>query len=127
VEYFDSFVENTNFYIEMEYCGGGDVAKKIAERKEASGRFKNREIQQILFEAALGIKFVHDEHVMHRDIKGGNLLLDSKGHVKIGDFGISKILEGTVKGSTTGIGTLFDFVDNLSKLIHRFYLTVLLF
>jgi serine/threonine protein kinase len=111
VEYFDSFVEGLNFYIEMEYCSGGDVGRKIAERKAANGQFSKEEIQEILYEAALGIKALHDAKVMHGGIKGRNVLLDSEGHVKIGDFGISRSVDPSNGETSTFIGTPFASFD----------------
>lgn len=46
---------------------------------------------QILF----GMQYIHDLKILHRDLKTSNMFLTSKGTVKIGDFGISKILEET--------------------------------
>jgi len=41
-----------------------------------------------------GIAYLHENHVAHRDIKLDNILLDGHGNIKIGDFGVSKFIEG---------------------------------
>ena len=53
----------------------------------------------------LGMKHIHDRKIIHRDIKGANVFLTRKGIVKIGDFGIAKVLSHTVQKARTMVGT----------------------
>jgi serine/threonine protein kinase len=108
VKYYDCFVEGSILYIEMEYCSGGDLGKKISERKESKGGFSGKEIRQILYEAALGIKALHDSDVMRWDMKGLNVMFDSEGHVKMGDFGMSGSVDIPLKQATTNVGRPFE-------------------
>lgn len=54
---------------------------------------------------ALGIKTIHSNKILHRDIKSSNLFLTSNGSIKIGDFGISKVLETAHESAETLVGT----------------------
>jgi NIMA (never in mitosis gene a)-related kinase len=53
----------------------------------------------------LGLKHIHDRKILHRDLKGQNIFLTSKGMVKIGDFGIAKVLASTMQNARTVVGT----------------------
>lgn len=53
----------------------------------------------------LALEFVHRKKILHRDIKSSNIFLRSNGTVKLGDFGISKILENTHEAALTVVGT----------------------
>ena len=53
----------------------------------------------------LGMKHIHDRKVIHRDLKGQNIFLTKKGIVKIGDFGIAKVLAQTMAKARTVVGT----------------------
>ena len=56
---------------------------------------------------ALGLQHIHDNKVLHRDLKTQNVLITRDNYVKIGDFGISKQLENTVQLANTSLGTPF--------------------
>ncbi|KAK8895083.1 hypothetical protein M9Y10_023525 [Tritrichomonas musculus] len=105
VEYEESFQERGNLYIIMGYADGGDLAKKIESR--GNRLFTEDEILHDFIEVALAIKYIHDRKICHRDLKGQNIFLTKDGTIKLGDFGISKILEHTFQACRTQIGTPF--------------------
>ena len=53
----------------------------------------------------LALEFIHRKKILHRDIKTSNIFLRSNGTVKLGDFGISKILDSTFEAAATVVGT----------------------
>jgi len=53
----------------------------------------------------LALEFVHRKKILHRDIKSSNIFLRSNGTVKLGDFGISRVLENTNEAAMTVVGT----------------------
>ena len=69
---------------------------------------------EIFTQICLGIKHLHDGKVMHRDLKGQNIFLTSKGKVKIGDLGVSKVMESTLRARTQ-IGTPYYMSPELVK------------
>jgi serine/threonine protein kinase len=86
----------------MEYCGGGSVAEicKVLDRG-----LDEDQISLICREALKGLKYLHKMHKIHRDIKGGNILLTETGQVKLADFGVSAKLSDTFSKRNTFTGT----------------------
>jgi len=105
VSYRESYTENRNLAIVMDYADGGDLHQRIQRMKQTSKTFPEDKITRWLTEATLALKYLHDKHVLHRDLKSQNLFLTSQDRLRIGDFGISKVLESTVAFAKTTIGT----------------------
>jgi len=69
--------------IVMEYCGGGSVSDIMRMRKKT---LTEDEISTILRDTLLGLEYLHARRKIHRDIKAGNILLNSEGHAKLGHY-----------------------------------------
>ena len=95
VRYIESFVENDTFIIVMEYCEEGDLAHHIKRMSKKKEHFSEDLVLNWFLQIAFALRYIHERKILHRDIKTSNIFLTSNGIVKIGDFGISKILEGT--------------------------------
>lgn len=94
---------NGKLCIVMDYADGGDLSNKI---KEAKGKYFNEStILDWFTQICLAIKHIHDRKVIHRDIKGQNVFLTKTNVVKLGDFGIAKVLSNTVERAKTVVGT----------------------
>lgn len=102
IKYEESFQERECFYIVMEYADGGDLAQKIRNRQNY---FSENEILQTFIQLSLAIKYIHDRKILHRDLKAQNVFLMKDGTVKLGDFGIARVLENTFQLCHTRIGT----------------------
>jgi hypothetical protein len=91
-------------YIVMKYVAGQSLEDKLSKGK---GRLPIPQVRQILREAALALGHAHRRHVVHRDVKPANIMLDEDGRVVLTDFGISKAVQGTTQITSTGtiIGT----------------------
>ena len=66
------------------------------------GAFEEPLVQNFVRQILLGLQFLHAGGILHRDIKGANILVDNKGGVKISDFGISKKVESGLLGPKSG-------------------------
>jgi serine/threonine protein kinase len=97
------FGEQDNItYIVMEYVDGGTLKDRLRERP-----LTVPEAVDFVIQAAEGLGSAHSHGIIHRDVKPANMLLRRDGHLLLSDFGIAKILEGTVNLTRvgTGIGT----------------------
>jgi len=90
--------------IVMEYADGGDLAQQITA-KRGKDHFKENFILDIFVQICLGVKHIHDRKVLHRDLKSQNVFLTKSNIVKLGDFGIAKMLTCTNQMVKTMVGT----------------------
>ncbi|KAI5964791.1 STE11 [Candida pseudojiufengensis] len=86
VRYFGSSTDENYLNIFLEYVPGGSVQTML----NSYGPFEEPLIRNFIRQVLIGLNYLHNEDIIHRDIKGANILIDIKGTVKIGDFGISK-------------------------------------
>lgn len=70
----------------MELCPGGDLLNYVRKRRKLVEKDAKFVFKQILE----GLAYIHQNGVVHRDIKLDNILLDGHGNIKIGDFGVSR-------------------------------------
>jgi len=78
------------FYIAMEFVPGGHFEHQIRER----GKIPEVELLTLAIEVAHGLKAAHAAGLIHRDVKPGNILLDSEGHARLVDFGLALVTQG---------------------------------
>ena len=71
----------------IELCGGGDLLNYVRKRRSLKEDMAKFFFKQIIE----GLQYMHEKHIIHRDIKLDNILLDGDGYIKIGDFGVSKL------------------------------------
>uniref|UniRef100_A0A7S3LK98 non-specific serine/threonine protein kinase n=1 Tax=Amphora coffeiformis TaxID=265554 RepID=A0A7S3LK98_9STRA len=104
-------------WIVMEYCEGGSVTDLI----EASGGYHLPEdcIRSVCASIVLGLEYLHGvANVCHRDIKCGNVLLTSDGHVKLADFGVSAELTNTMNKRKTVVGSPYWMAPEVIRESH---------
>ena len=106
VQYIEDFLDSskTSLSIVMEYCAGGDMYQKITA---ARGRhFSENQIIDWFIQLCLALKHIHSKRILHRDMKTSNIFLTADQRtVKLGDFGIAKVLNTTSELAKTCIGT----------------------
>ncbi|XP_035785820.1 myosin-IIIb-like isoform X3 [Anopheles albimanus] len=98
-------VEDDQLWFVLELCTGGSVTDLVQGLRSRGARLSNNQIAYILRETVQALVFLHENHCMHRDIKGHNILLTESGHVKLVDFGVSSHLAATMARRNTSVGT----------------------
>jgi len=112
--YEDSFIhKNRQLCIVMSFCEGGDLSTVIEKRKMRL--FPEQDVISWFLQIALALQYMHDEHILHRDLKTQNIFLTKQGIIKLGDFGIAKVLEGTLEMAKTVIGTPYYMSPELFR------------
>ena len=84
-----SSTEHLNIF--LEYVPGGSVQTML----NSYGALPEPLVRSFVRQILNGLSYLHNQDIIHRDIKGANILVDSKGTIKISDFGISKKLEAS--------------------------------
>jgi len=102
VAYYGSFIKQKTMWICMEFCGAGSVSDMY---NQLQSPLAEPEIANIMFYSLKGLDYLHHIHKVHRDIKGGNILLNDKGQVKLADLGVAANLEATLAKRNSFIGT----------------------
>ncbi|KAF5388447.1 hypothetical protein D9615_000539 [Tricholomella constricta] len=82
-----TFQSKDNLYLVMEYLNGGDCAALI----KSLGSLPEEWTKNYIAEVVLGLEYLHQRNIVHRDLKPDNLLIDQHGHLKLTDFGLSRI------------------------------------
>ncbi len=106
VKYFDSFEDNESFNIIMEYCDGLDLRKYINDHKNSNDFIEKDIIYHIILEICKGLKEIHKNKLIHRDLKPDNIFLTADLKTKIGDFGVSKQLNNINEYAQTQVGSM---------------------
>ena len=85
----------------MEYCHCGSVGAYL----RSGNRLKEEELREVVSCCLLGLSYLHNRNVMHRDIKPDNLFISESGVIKLGDFGLAVQLEHSCSKRNTTCGT----------------------
>lgn len=110
VRYYDRIIDkkNTKIYIIMEYCEGGDIGLLIKRLKKSNELIPEEIIWKIFTQLVLALFECHnhkDGKILHRDIKPSNVFLDGENNIKLGDFGLSRMLSNESYFAYSHVGT----------------------
>ena len=103
VRYIDHQVEGMNLSIIMEFVENGSLEKLM----RSYGKFPEQLVATYMRQVVSGLNYLHQEGVIHRDIKGANILITTSGTAKLADFGVSTKLSDISNPEDAFAGTPF--------------------
>jgi serine/threonine protein kinase len=127
----DCFEDESNVYMTLELCPCGSLMDMLRRRR----RFTEPEARFFLVQLIGACYYMHTHQVIHRDLKLGNLLLDSSMNIKVGDFGLAALIESPGERKKTICGTsnyiapevLFDTANGHSFEVDTWSIGVILY
>ncbi|XP_060246821.1 serine/threonine-protein kinase Nek4 isoform X3 [Meriones unguiculatus] len=90
-------------YIVMGFCEGGDLYRKLKEQK--GQLLPESQVVEWFVQIAMALQYLHEKHILHRDLKTQNVFLTRTNIIKVGDLGIARVLEDHGDMASTLIGT----------------------
>ena len=97
-----AFQTESKLFLVQEFIQGGDLFFHI----HSGQKFSAQKTKFYIVEIILALEFLHKNNMIYRDLKPENILVDSKGHIKLTDFGLSKIVQNRDEKSYTICGTM---------------------
>ncbi|XP_053152792.1 serine/threonine-protein kinase Nek4 isoform X2 [Hemicordylus capensis] len=95
--------EDGLLYIVMGFCEGGDLYHKLKEQK--GKLLPENQVVEWFIQIAMSLQYLHEKHILHRDLKTQNVFLTRSNIIKVGDLGIARVLENQYDMASTLIGT----------------------
>ncbi|XP_056591383.1 serine/threonine-protein kinase Nek4 isoform X2 [Triplophysa dalaica] len=95
--------EDCQLYIVMGFCEGGDLYHRLKQQK--GELLPERQVVEWFVQIAMALQYLHEKHILHRDLKTQNIFLTKTNIIKVGDLGIARVLESQNDMASTLIGT----------------------
>ena len=109
IKYYEFFLENDYLNIVMEYCGDTDLKQFIKNQKAKNELIEEELIKDFIIQICNGLKEIHNNGIIHRDLTPDNIFIDKNNKIKIGDFSISKVLTKSTLFSINKYGKYYYF------------------
>ncbi|XP_051957959.1 serine/threonine-protein kinase Nek4-like isoform X2 [Xyrauchen texanus] len=95
--------EDCQLYIVMGFCEGGDLYHRLKQQK--GELLPERQVVEWFVQITMALQYLHEKHILHRDLKTQNIFLTKTNIIKVGDLGIARVLENQNDMASTLIGT----------------------
>jgi len=108
IAYYKHFIGDNCLYIELEYANGATLMHMIKQQKSLNQNFPEETVMWYLYQIISAVDYIHDQQILHRDIKSLNIFSTKAGLLKLGDFGLAKRLDAF--GLANSVLNLFIFI-----------------
>ena len=115
IQYHESFISDGYLCIVIDYAEGGDLASRIKTSKSKGYHFPEAQIWRWFMQICIALNYIHENKIIHRDLKSHNIFLTKTGDIKIGDFGICRVLTKSDEFASTSIGTPYYIAPEVCK------------
>ncbi|XP_045471088.1 neither inactivation nor afterpotential protein C isoform X2 [Harmonia axyridis] len=105
IDFYGAYCLKNELMLVTEYCEGGDILKIVNDLLAKNRRMKEEHIAHILKEIIKAVSYLHEKHIMHRDLRASNVLLTKAGDVKVAGFGLCISLASTFGRGSSAIGS----------------------
>ncbi|KAK3585915.1 hypothetical protein CHS0354_038452 [Potamilus streckersoni] len=105
LHYITSFEKDGQLSIVTEYCSNGDLSKYLEALQDRGGTLEEKQILTWFFQTAQALEYLHGLNALHRDLKSPNIFFDDDYNVRLGDMGLTKILENPNAKAVTFCGS----------------------
>ncbi|GAX78152.1 hypothetical protein CEUSTIGMA_g5594.t1 [Chlamydomonas eustigma] len=105
VKCFNSFIQDNDLIIVMEWAQSGDLAQLVKQRAQEGRPFTQDEVWLLFGQICHAVQHMHERRMMHRDLKPSNIFIASDGCLKLGDLGLSRYFSSRTLQAVTTVGT----------------------
>eukprot|EP00743_Colponemidia_sp_Colp-15_P008010 GILK01008675.1.p1 GENE.GILK01008675.1~~GILK01008675.1.p1 ORF type:complete len:735 (+),score=154.97 GILK01008675.1:110-2314(+) len=105
IKYLDSFIENNDLIIIIEWAEKGDLKRVIRQAGQDGVQLEEQAVWEYAYQIGSALKHMHEKRIMHRDIKPANIFLSADGLVKLGDLGLGRFFSSQTLEAFSKVGT----------------------
>ena len=110
--YYGSFIEDGVLNVVMEYADNGSLFQLIQKSRQP---FSEEQLLSFFAQLLLALEHLHSKKILHRDLKTKNVFVTKKGQIKLGDFGLSKVLGSQTSFAHSAVGTPYYLSPELCE------------
>ena len=105
IRYLDSFIENNDLYIVVEWAEKGDLKYIVKRAIKEDSHLDENKIWEYISQMAEALSHMHSKRIMHRDLKPANIFINSEGKLKLGDLGLGRAMSSQTLEAYSRVGT----------------------